>query len=180
MQKQVSKQSLAVLALSILLAISMALTATFAAFQSTGQVAGQITFTSSGIQIVLSVGNDNSVATIEGNNVTVTLDAGDFTVTANGKMYLTATAAADLAKITYSTTYTAGSNVAGYKITVSDTGADYAGVIALAAATENNLTQSKSATAVFSAVAINEGTAIDVATLNASFTINFTADIIVA
>ena len=44
MQKQVSKQSLAVLALSILLAISMALTATFAAFQQTNTVTGTITF----------------------------------------------------------------------------------------------------------------------------------------
>ena len=46
MQKQVSKQSLAVLALSILLAISMALTATFASFQATGKATGTIQFTS--------------------------------------------------------------------------------------------------------------------------------------
>ena len=181
MQKQVSKQSLAVLALSILLAISMALTATFAAFKSTGSATGTITFTESGITLTMAVGEDNSVATISGNAVTVTLDASDFVVTADGKMYLTATAIADLAKITYAVDYTEGSNVAGYKITVTEQdGADYEGVIALAATTENLLTADKPATAVFSAVAKDVASAIEVATLSGSFTINVSADIIVA
>ena len=54
MQKQVSKQSLAVLALSILLAISMALTATFAAFTAEKTATGTITFTASNVQITFS------------------------------------------------------------------------------------------------------------------------------
>ena len=44
MQKQVSKQSLAIVALSILLAIAMGLTATFAAFQATRQATATINF----------------------------------------------------------------------------------------------------------------------------------------
>lgn len=44
MQKQVSKQSLAIVALSILLTITMALTATFAAFSATNTTTGTITF----------------------------------------------------------------------------------------------------------------------------------------
>ena len=54
MQKQVSKQSLAVLALSILLAISMALTATFAGFTASESATGTITFTESNVQITFS------------------------------------------------------------------------------------------------------------------------------
>jgi hypothetical protein len=44
MQKQVSKQSLAIVALSILLAIAMALTATFAAFSNDKAISGTVTF----------------------------------------------------------------------------------------------------------------------------------------
>jgi len=48
MQKQVSKQSLAMVALSILLAISIALTFTFAAFVGTKTATGTITFSAGG------------------------------------------------------------------------------------------------------------------------------------
>jgi len=64
MQKQVSKQSLAVLALSILLAISMALTATFAAFSATKSATGTISFTSAGYTIEMT-GVENPEATDE-------------------------------------------------------------------------------------------------------------------
>jgi len=56
MQKQVSKQSLAVLALSILLAISMALTATFASFTANKSAKATITFNAGNIAVTLSGG----------------------------------------------------------------------------------------------------------------------------
>ena len=80
MQKQVSKQSLAVLALSILLAISMALTATFAAFSATGSAKGVITFDSVGVTLTYDASQDAATAGVQisyegnataGNEVTV-------------------------------------------------------------------------------------------------------------
>ena len=73
MQKQVSKQSLAVLALSILLAISMALTATFAAFSGQNTATATITFTESDITVTFAGWQG------EGFN-TLTLDNTDFEI----------------------------------------------------------------------------------------------------
>ena len=85
MQK-VSKQSLAMLALSILLAISIALTFTFAALTDSRKATGTITFSSGGT--VAWTGNSQSdtiEVTASGNDVVFTLTEADFTISEDGK-----------------------------------------------------------------------------------------------
>ena len=85
MQK-VSKQSLAMLALSILLAISIALTFTFAALTDSRKATGTITFSSGGT--VAWTGNSQSDTigvTASGNDVVFTLTEADFTISEDGK-----------------------------------------------------------------------------------------------
>ena len=79
MQKQVSKQSLAVLALSILLAISMALTATFAAFTATNTATGTITFTPTNLQVELTGWGASKTLTLD--NTAFNIDAATDKVT---------------------------------------------------------------------------------------------------
>ena len=73
MQK-VSKQSLAMLALSILLAISIALTLTFAALSDSKTATGTITF--SGDTFIAWSGG-----TVDDGNTTITLQQSNFTLT---------------------------------------------------------------------------------------------------
>jgi hypothetical protein len=92
MQKQVSKQSLAIIALSILLAISMALTATFAGFSDTKQISGSISFTGN----VISKIDTTDLAGYEGVTVTnADTDSISFAASFNGVGQILQTAAVE-------------------------------------------------------------------------------------
>ena len=84
MQK-VSKQSLAMLALSILLAISIALTFTFALMADSRTATGTITFSSGGtVTWTPNSQSDTIAVTASGNNVEFTLTEADFTINEAG------------------------------------------------------------------------------------------------
>ena len=126
MQKQVSKQSLAVLALSILLAISMALTATFAVFSGSNTATGSIEFTASGLTVELS-------KTGGGNFVTITSGAASFDVTnadieifsdeGTEKIRINAAKAAEIESIVYTIDTTSDRQ---FKYSVTSTAASWA------------------------------------------------------
>ena len=118
MQK-VSKQSLAMLALSILLAISIALTFTFAAASVSKTAQGTITFT--GSYAVAWTGGTES----EG-NITFTLAETCFDVTASGaKLNASLNETGKTALAAYSVTFTnATSKVAAYTVTEAQTSSD--------------------------------------------------------
>ena len=100
MQK-VSKQSLAMLALSILLAISIALTFTFAALQDKKTATGIITFEGSA-SIAWNLNGSNN-ASMDGQNLKIELDNSDFDFTYEGnatKATLKSAVYTDLSNIT--------------------------------------------------------------------------------
>lgn len=86
MQKQVSKHSLLTLALSLLLVVSLGLTATFAAFSGSNTISGTVYFNGS---VSVATSGSYRVDTVLGaaQTVTVTSTAATFTVTANGMTY---------------------------------------------------------------------------------------------
>jgi len=106
MQKKVSKQSLAVLLLSILLAISMGLTATFAAFSATNTAKGYITF-AGGLTITftgITTANGVSAALVGGagddkDQLKISFTETAFEANSDGNFQLTAAALAEVAKI---------------------------------------------------------------------------------
>ena len=122
MQK-VSKQSLAMLALSILLAISIALTFTFAAMQDSKKAQGSITF--SGEASVTWAGGE---AGPEGFQQKYSFDNDDFTFTTdNGKTVATLNVAAlTTQKVTFSNTATTALT---WKIEATDIGSGIAVVL---------------------------------------------------
>ena len=80
MQK-VSKQSLAMIALSILLAISIALTFTFALFSDSRTATGKIQFSGSGS---LSWSGFKGMTEASSKNITFSLDESDYTISSDG------------------------------------------------------------------------------------------------
>ena len=123
MQK-VSKQSLAMLALSILLAISIALTFTFAAFSAADKTAtGTITFTGS-LAITLAPGEGQGTNAVNGVKITNGTGEGNIVVEFTNNAFkfdgtnfvLTADAIAELAKATVKVT---NSNNSAYTLTVT-------------------------------------------------------------
>ena len=81
MQK-VSKQSLAMIALSILLAISIALTFTFALLTDSKTATGTIQFSGSGS---LSWSGFKGMTEASSNNITFSLDESDYTISSDGE-----------------------------------------------------------------------------------------------
>ena len=119
MQK-VSKQSLAMIALSILLAISIALTFTFAALSDTKKATGTITFSGGGSV----VWNTSSSGVLEANGANgdakFTLTETNFTFAADGKTATLKTGVfTDEDKVTFSNE---SDNTMYYKVSVNITG----------------------------------------------------------
>ena len=164
MQKQVSKQSLAVLALSILLAISMALTATFAAFTATKTATGTITFTPSNVQIVFSGWTGDAL----------TLGNTDFEVV-NAETNTIKLNAAAVAKIEALKVSVSGAE-AGFELKVTATVGGSATAVTVTAATFTNAA-SITDQAVFATVTANE---IEASALNEQFTLTVDAELVTA
>ena len=123
MQKQVSKQSLAMVALSILLAISIALTFTFAAFSTSKTVTSTVTFTAPSLSITLELPTEHTHAVLdtESGNITVTLEQTDFTIDGNGIMTIKEAVETEIAAISFSIVSTVA-NAYAYSISYSEVG----------------------------------------------------------
>ena len=123
MQK-VSKQSLAMIALSILLAISIALTVTFAAMQDSKTATGTITFTG-GASVAWNLNDANTAyANVSDGNLTITLDNDDFDFADNSgttKATLKGTVWTELQKITLTITNTSSTSL-NYKVSLTSDG----------------------------------------------------------
>ena len=123
MQK-VSKQSLAMIALSILLAISIALTVTFAAMQDSKTATGTITFTG-GASVAWNLNDANTAyANVSGGNLTITLDNDDFDFADNSgitKATLKSAVWTELQKITLTIKNTSSTSL-NYKVSLTSDG----------------------------------------------------------
>ena len=119
MQK-VSKQSLAMIALSILLAISIALTFTFAGLSATKTATGNITFSGDATVKWAQQGNDTTKYEISNDSITINLTEADFDFNADGTASLNETAKGEFAKVTVAINNTAASNL-NYKISKTST-----------------------------------------------------------
>ena len=117
MQK-VSKQSLAMIALSILLAISIALTFTFAALSATGTATGNITFEGDATVKWSQRGNELSKYAVSNESITITLTEADFDFNPDGSASLSTTTKGEFEKVTVTIENTAASKL-NYKISTS-------------------------------------------------------------
>ena len=87
MQKQVSKHRLSILALSILLVLSLALTATFAAFGANASATGTVSFQGAfQIRSAASGAGDDLIGTPSGKTIAVTIALADGGVTFTGNL----------------------------------------------------------------------------------------------
>ena len=128
MQK-VSKQSLAMIALSILLAISIALTFTFAALQGSKKATGTITFSEGGS--VTWATTSDVTADGEAGNVKFALTEADFTIDAGGTS-ATLTKTFEGAKVTFSNK---ADKTMFYRVVVTANGVTMTGAVGTANAT---------------------------------------------
>ena len=117
MQK-VSKQSLAMIALSILLAISIALTFTFAALSATGTATGNITFGGDATVKWTQRGNELDKYAVSDGSITITLTEADFDFKPDGSASLSGTTKGEFGNVTVTIENTAASNL-NYKISKS-------------------------------------------------------------
>ena len=122
MQK-VSKQSLAMIALSILLAISIALTFTFAGLSASNTASGTITFQGDATVVWSYTGEIVGKYEQKDGSITVKLSEADFDLLADGSASLKDTTKREFEYVSVSITNTANSNLK-YKIskTSTDTG----------------------------------------------------------
>ena len=118
MQK-VSKQSLAMIALSILLAISIALTFTFAALSDSKKATGTITFSGNATVTWATTNANTTKYAVSGGEITITLSEADFTFEADGSAKITAAALAEFEKVTVTIKNDANSALK-YKITTAN------------------------------------------------------------
>ena len=121
MQK-VSKQSLAMIALSILLAISIALTFTFAALSATRTATGNITLSGDATVKWEQRGNELTKYNVSDDSITINLTEADFVFNADGSASLNGTAKGEFANVTVTIKNTAASNL-NYKISTTSTDA---------------------------------------------------------
>lgn len=111
MQKQISKQGLAIVALSLLLAVCMALTATFAVFKTSETVNGSITFSGNSVLSISGFGEatNQTYTYSKTSKIAGITDGASYYST--GSIGLTSSSAASYLKVTFTLTADKGVDI---------------------------------------------------------------------